>query len=320
MPTTVWIVGVGVDRDPGAPGDLRDQRARSPGQLPVGQLDRGAGRPESAARRGPAGRRGRAAAAVPRTHPDTAGLRSAGPRGVSADRLAGVQDARGSSAALIARCIATTAGPSSRRMPGALEQPDAVLAGDRAAERPARPTMISSNAACARTLAALVAVRGDASAGAGCRRRRARRWRSSCRARAPISSIRASISASGPRHADVLGEHRRAALLQRRVGQPAGVEERVGLDRVGRGHRARWPRPRRSSARIASASCSPAGLRGVGLRPSSTTSASSRQAHVLPGVDRLQARAGRPARAPTGCSPRRSTAETASPAATSESK
>ena len=116
----------------------------------------------------------------------------------------------------------------------ALEQADAVLAGDGAPEGERRRSTMSSNAACARARASSspggrdqqrvqVAVAGVGDVGD----------QDVVRARAS-RSMRASISGTRPRGTHTSSVSTGPSALQRRVGQPPGVEQRLGLDRVGR--------------------------------------------------------------------------------------
>src|SRR6185312_7885421 len=98
----------GVDRrrrvhgHPGAPDDARHEGTRDPDELAVGQLD-GATRRAEAQRDLVGGFEGQQTA-----HPIT---------------LPGLRIPRGSKASLIARCIASPTGPTSRCMPARLSSP-----------------------------------------------------------------------------------------------------------------------------------------------------------------------------------------------------
>ena len=217
--------------------------------------------PAAAARLGPAGSPAR---------PGPAGRQARPGPGYP---LPGLNSLRGSSARRTAACMAREPGSSSRRIPSCLSRPTpcspvTVPPSAMAASRN------SSNAACAADRAAVVARRGDDQrvqvAVAGVRDRGDLHVVAG-RDRLDLGQHRGHLR---PRHADVLGEHR-AEPLERRVGQPPGLEQRLGLGVVGRllgPHRARrrsWPRRSRPPRRRRSRPACPPGPAAGPPRPAS---------------------------------------------------
>ena len=193
-------------------------------------------------------------------------------QGARAKTLPGLKMPAGSRACLIARCIPSTTRADLLAPGPALEQADAVLAGDGAAERD-RLVDDAVEGLLARVPCRVV-VRGVIIRG----------WRLPSPAWATLAMWMSCSSAIAldagehlrdqhARHADVLGEHR-AQPFHGRVGQPARGEQRLGLLLVGRAGCSTSRRPPRSRP-----GSRPPPPRRPGresrLRPSSSTSPSS---------------------------------------------
>ena len=180
--------------------------------------------------------------------PQVATSAATAPRSAGAARntLPGLNSPAGSSAALIARCTASATGPISRSSQSTLDRADAVLAGDRAAQRQAGSRM-SPNAAKARARCVGVGRRRRRWSGACCRRRRARRRRSSARVGGDRARSRRSSAAIRDRGTPTSSISRCPAAPARQAIRRAASSSRPRPDR-----RWRAPSPRRPRAQTRS--------------------------------------------------------------------